>query len=210
MFNADTLTLREFVMREPLPLVTIQGAVLEFLQERDDVVLFGAQAVNAYVAEPRMTQDIDLMSPRAEAIAEELRSYLSQRFHIALRVRTVAEGKGFRLFQVQKSGNRHLVDLRLTESLPDSQRIGGILVLSPIELIVSKVISYCQRRGKPKAGTDWRDLAFLLLEFPDLKTESGLVAARLQSMTTNAAVLESWRDLVSQDLQAESEDDEFI
>jgi hypothetical protein len=210
MFNADTLTLREFVMREPLPLVTIQGAVLEFLQERDDVVLFGAQAVNAYVAEPRMTQDIDLMSPRAEAIAEELRSYLSQRFHIALRVRTVAEGKGFRLFQVQKSGNRHLVDLRLTESLPDSQRIGGILVLSPIELIVSKVISYCQRRGKPKAGTDWRDLAFLLLEFPDLKTESGLVAARLQSMTTNAAVLESWRDLVSQDLQAESDDDEFI
>lgn len=29
-------------MREPLPLAVIQGAVLDFLRNRDDVVLFGA------------------------------------------------------------------------------------------------------------------------------------------------------------------------
>ena len=59
MFGADVLTFREFMMGESLPLATVQQAVLEFLQGRDDVVVFGAQAVNAYVSEPRMTQDFD-------------------------------------------------------------------------------------------------------------------------------------------------------
>lgn len=58
MLNAEVLTFREFVTHEPLPLSRIQGAVLEFLQGRDDAVLFGAQAVNAYVTEPRATQDV--------------------------------------------------------------------------------------------------------------------------------------------------------
>ena len=76
-------------MREPLPLATIHDSVLEFLRGRDDVVVFGATAVNAYVDEPRMTQDIDLMSTRARGLAEELREYLTERFHIAMRVRTM-------------------------------------------------------------------------------------------------------------------------
>src|SRR5437899_8337814 len=99
-------------MRETLPLATIQQAVLEFLRGRDDAVVFGAQAVNAYVNEPRMTQDIDLLSPRAEAFARELREHLSQRFQMAMRVRPIGDGRGYRLFQVRKSGNRHLVDVR--------------------------------------------------------------------------------------------------
>lgn len=63
-------------MREPLPLAAVHEAVLEFLRGRNDVVVFGAMAVNAYVSEPRMTQDIDLMSSRAADLAEELRDYL--------------------------------------------------------------------------------------------------------------------------------------
>jgi hypothetical protein len=54
MFDAGVLTFLEFMMREPLPLATLQNAVLEFLRDRDDVVVFGAQAVNAYVDEPRI------------------------------------------------------------------------------------------------------------------------------------------------------------
>jgi hypothetical protein len=108
----DMLTFQEFIMQAPLPLATLQNAVLEFLRDRDDIVVFGAQAVNAYVGEPRMTQDIDLLALRAEEVAEELRTYLSQRFHIAVRVREVGEGRGYWLYQVQKGGNRHLVDLR--------------------------------------------------------------------------------------------------
>src|SRR5215467_4635710 len=110
MLNAGALTFQEFVVREPLPLATIHEAVLEFLRGRDDTVVFGATAVNAYVSEPRMTQDIDVMSTRAAELAEELRSFLNERFHIAIRIREVAKGRGYRLFQLQKTGIRHLVD----------------------------------------------------------------------------------------------------
>ena len=92
MFSADVLTFREFMMGEPLPLATLQQAVLEFLRWRDDVVVFGAQAVNAYVNEPRMTQHLDLLSTDADVVAQELCAYLRQRFHIAVRVRRVRAG----------------------------------------------------------------------------------------------------------------------
>lgn len=156
-------------MSETLPLATLQEAVLEFLRGREDAVVFGAQAVNAYVPEPRMSQEIDLMSPRATELAEELRAHLSNTFHIAVRVREVAEGRGYRLYQIQKSGNRHLVDIRLVATLPPSRRIAEVLVATPEELIALKVIAYHMRRGQPKSGTDWRDIAMLLLAFPDLK-----------------------------------------
>ncbi len=87
MFGTDMLAIQEFVTPEPLPLSTIQSAVLEFLRGRDDVVLFEAQAVNAYVPEPRMAQDIDLISVRAAELTAELRTYLSQKFFVAIRIR---------------------------------------------------------------------------------------------------------------------------
>ncbi|MGH2520876.1 MAG: nucleotidyl transferase AbiEii/AbiGii toxin family protein [Anaerolineales bacterium] len=209
MFSPGVLTFQEFVMQESLPLATIQNAVLEFLRGRDDVVVFGAQAVNAYVAEPRMTQDIDLISPRAPELAQELHDYLSGQFHIAVRVREIGEGRGYRLYQVQKSGNRHLVDVRRVETLPAAQRIGEVLVIAPVDLIATKVVSYHQRRGHPKSGTDWRDLAMLLLTFPDLKRDPGPVTGRLQAMAASPEVLAAWQELVAQEIKPAEEDDEF-
>src|SRR5213082_2662288 len=189
MLNAGVLTFQEFVMHEPLPLASIHEAVLEFLRGRDDVVVFGATAVNAYVSEPRMTQDIDLVSTRATELAEEIREYLSERFHIAVRVRVIGAGKGYRLFQIQKPRNRHLVDVRNTASLPHAERIEDVLVVSPPELIAHKVISYHARRGQPKSGTDWRDLAMLLLAFPELKKEKGSVSEALKSIGASDEVM---------------------
>jgi hypothetical protein len=209
MFDSGILTFQEFAMGEPLPLATIQQAVLEFLRGRDDVVVFGAQAVNAYVSEPRMTQDIVLLSTRAAEFVEELRSYLSQRLRIAVRVRQVSEGRGFRLFQVRKAGNRHLVDVRSVETLPATQRIAQILVMAPADLVASKVISYAQRQGNPKAGTDWRDLAMLLLAFPELKDEASPVTERLTTAGATPVVMAVWRELVAQEIQPADEDDEF-
>ncbi len=80
-------------MREQVPLATIHDAVLEFLRGRDDAVVFGAQAVNAYVGEARMSQDIDLISTRAVELAEELREHLSGRFHITVRESVIGAGK---------------------------------------------------------------------------------------------------------------------
>jgi hypothetical protein len=209
MFNAGVLTFREFAMSETLPLSTIQNAVLEFLRDRDDAVVFGAQAVNAYVDEPRMTQDVDLMSERAAELAEELREHLNQLFHIAVCVRKIGEGRGYRLYQVHKPRNRHLVDLRAVETLPAAQRIADVLVMSPADLIASKVISYHQRRGTPKSGTDWRDLAMLLLTFPELKCDPGPVTDRLLAANVDAAILDVWRELVQQEIQMADEEDEF-
>lgn len=190
-------------MGEPLPLATIQNAVLEFLRDRNDAVVFGAQAVNAYVDEPRMTQDIGLLSVHAEVLAQELRQYLGERFHIAMRVRRVSEG--YRLFQVRKAGNRHLVDIRPVEELPETRRIAQVLVVAPVELIAGKVIAYHQRRGQPKSGTDWRDLALLLLAFSEFKSDPEPVAARLRAAGAGSAVLKVWEELAGQEIRPEEE-----
>jgi hypothetical protein len=209
MFSADVLTFREFMMGEPLPLATLHNAVLEFLRERDDVVLFGAQAVNAYVPEPRMTQDLDLLSTHAEDVAQALCDYLRQRFRIAVRVRRVGGGRGLWIFQVRKAGNRHLVDLRRVEALPGAERIAGVLVMAPAALIASKVIAYQQRRGQPKSGTDWRDLALLLLTFPDLKRAAGPVVDELHAAGASPEVLAVWYDIVAQEIRPAEEDEEW-
>ncbi len=207
MLNDEVLTFQEFVTHEPLPLSKIQGAVLEFLQGRDDAVLFGAQAVNAYVSEPRATQDVDILSTRAADFAEELRLHLSERFHIAVRVREVAGGKGIRIYQVRKEGNRHLVDVRPVTEFPSNEVFEDINVLSPVELIASKVTSYISRFGKSKSWTDRRDLTVLLLRFPDLKKSEGHVAEALKRLDANEAAFEFWDELVASDLEIENDDE---
>lgn len=212
MFGDGALTFREFAMREPLPLATIHDAVLEFLCGRDDAALYGAQAVNAYVDEPRMTQVVDLLSPRAAELAEEVRDFLHQRFQFAVRIRRVAGGVGYRLYQVRPPKNRHLVDIRQVPVLPPTQRVDDVLVLTPAELIASKVLALAQRRGRPKSGTDWRDLGVLLLAFPDLKEHAGPVRQRLDAAVSAGAdptVFDTWQDLVSQEILPEQEDDGF-
>ena len=81
--------------------------------------------------------------------------------------------------------------------------------MEPVELIASKVIFYHQRRGKPKAGTDWRDLAMLLLTFPELKGDRGPVTDWLQAAGADPAVMAVWKELVATEIQPADEDDEF-
>jgi len=140
MFREGVLTFREFAMKESLPLATVQGAVLEFLRGRD-------------VDAPRMTQDVAILSPRASELAKELRDFLNERLHIAVRIRKVQQGKGIRVYQVQKPKNRHLVDLRPIDDLPPTKRIAQILVVAPEELIAGKVRAYHVRRGKDPSQT---------------------------------------------------------
>ena len=81
--------------------------------------------------------------------------------------------------------------------------------MSPPELIAHKVIAYHARRGQPKAGTDWRDLAMLLLTFPDLKQESGAVSEALKSVGANEEAMRTWSELVAQELIEPEDDGEF-
>ena len=207
--NAGVLTLQEFAMAEELPLAVIQAAVLEFLRDRPDVVIFGAQAVNAWVSEPRMTQDIDLLSLQAAELAEAVRQLLATQFQIAVRIRAVKTGLGYRVYQLRKTGNRHLVDIRQVDTLPPAESIEDLLVIAPAALIAYKVVALHQRQGKPKAGTDWRDIAMLLLAFPELKADPGPVTTALQALRASAPVMAVWQDLVQQDIQPLDEEEDF-
>ncbi|MEX0611683.1 MAG: nucleotidyl transferase AbiEii/AbiGii toxin family protein [Pirellulales bacterium] len=194
-------------MNEPLPKGTIQQAVIDFLKDRDDAAIFGAMAVNAYIDERRMTEDVDIVCSRAKEIAEELRRHLSDQFHIAVRIRKVRDEIGFRLYQIAKPKNRHLVDVRPVESLPPTQRIEGVLVVTPVEVIAGKVISCVRRKGKPKSFTDRRDLAHMLLRFPELKVNGGAVEKRLSDQGADEKTLAFWRELVAEEILAEEEED---
>ena len=145
----------------------------------------------------------------ADVVAQELCAYLRQRFHIAVRVRRVRAGRGLRVFHMRKAGNRHLVDLRSVETLPTAERLAGTLVMAPAELVASKVIAYHQRRGQPKAGTDWRDLAMLLLKFPALKSDPGPVGERLHAAGAAPGVLAEWKALIAQEIRPAVDDDDF-
>jgi hypothetical protein len=209
MFGDGSLTFREFITHEPVPLATIHDAVLGFLRGRTDAVLFGAHAVNAYVDESRMTQDVDILSPRAPELAEELRVHLSERFQIAVRVRTVANGLGYRLYQVRKPKNRHLVDVRRVDSLPPHQMVEQIQVVPPAELISQKVKSMISRSGTAKRITDLADIHRLLLALPEFKATEGPVADRLRATGAPGAALEAWREIVAQEIIAENDEDGY-
>lgn len=209
MFNAATLAFSEFMRREPVPLAAIQEALFEFLRGRNDAVLFGAQAVNAYVGEPRATEDVDLLSTRAPELAGEIRAHLSERFHIAFRIREIGAGRGYRVFQLRKGGNRHIADIRPVPAIPPFKRIARVRVLAPADLIATKLIAYHARRGQPKSGTDWRDLALLLLAFPGLKDDPTEVAKRLDAAGAGARVLQAWRKLAAAPIEPPRPDEEF-
>jgi hypothetical protein len=194
-------------MGESLTLATIHDALLEFLRRRDDAVLFDAQAVNAYVDESRMTQDVDILSTRAAELAEELRTHLADRFHIAVRIRSVAAGMGFRIYQLREPKNRHLADIRQVAQFPPTQLIAEVRVLMPEELIAQKVLSCCRRHGQPKGDTDQRDLKMLLLAYPKLKSEMGPVMDRLRANGAETAAIEEWKQLVASDIRAEDSEE---
>ena len=196
-------------MRERIPLATVQDAVLEFLRGRDDAAVFGAQAVNAYVDEPRMTQDVDILSTRAAELAKELRSFLHDRFQMAVRVRSVAQGAGYRLYQVRKPKNRHLVDVRSVRELPACNRLRKVLILTPAELIGRKVVSMISRLKTPKGLMDGADLRRLLLTFPELKAEEGPVCEALRGMQAPGEAFDAWRDLVGEEILPEDEEAGF-
>jgi len=206
IFKDRSLTFREFAMKEAVPLAEIQQFVLEFLCDREDAAVFGAQAVNAYVDEPRMSQDVGILTLNAERLAEEIRAGLNLRFNIAVRVRSVPSGLGYRVYQLQKPNNRHLVDIRSVVKLPPCQRVERILVPIPAELISQKVISMTNRSKTAKGMTDVADLRRLLLAFPTLKTKEGLVLDALRSASASPLATTAWSELVAQEIERESDE----
>jgi hypothetical protein len=99
------------------------------------------------------------------------------------------------------------VDVRPVDSLPPAQRIEGVLVVTPVEVITGKVISCVRRKGKPKSFTDRRDLAHMLLRFPEFKVPNGVVEQRLVAQGADAKTLDFWRELVAEEIIPEEDDE---
>ena len=205
--NDLPLTFREFMTNESLPLAEIHQVVLRFLRGRSDVVLFGAQAVNAYVDVPRMTQDVDVMALGGAAFSDELRLHLHVELKIAVRVRSVASGKGYRVYQLRSPANRHLVDIRQVDSLPAYQLIDDIRVVDPVSLLALKVISMTERSNTPKGLTDKADLMRLLIAFPEFKIKDSPVLHVLQSLEAKAVAFDGWNSMVNQVIEPDQEDE---
>ena len=193
------LTLREFMTRESLPLASIFREILVYLRTRPDAVVFGAHAVNAYAEPERMTADIDLLSTDAAGLAEDLRRLLSDRFHIAVRVREPVTG-GFRVYQLREPKNRHLVDVRQIPILPSHRELEGVRVVAPAELAAMKAISMTTRAGQEKGLSDRLDLHRLLRAFPDLRENEGTVSEIMQAMGAADAAVTGWLDVVRRPL----------
>jgi hypothetical protein len=192
------------MMQESLPLATIFHEVLSFLTTRDDAVVFGAHAVNAYCDPPRMTADIDLLSTDASLLANDLRSLLSNSFQIAVRVREVVEG-GFRVYQLRKPKNRHLVDVRQVAALPAFRQIDSVRVIEPADLAALKAIAIAARSGHEKGLSDRLDLHRLLRTFPELRTENGPVPLCLSARRAGIEAFGAWREVASQPLQSDED-----
>jgi hypothetical protein len=194
------LTLREFMTDEPVPLATIFREILSFLATREDSVVFGAHAVNAYCEPERMTADIDVLCTAASRLADDVCTLISDRFRIAVRVREVVPG-GFRVYQLRKPKNRHLVDVRQVAQLPPFREIGRVRVVEPAELAAMKSIAIAARKGQEKGLSDRLDLHRLLRAFPELRAETGPVPARLAAVGADPAALAAWREVVQAPLE---------
>jgi hypothetical protein len=190
---------------EELPLAIVFREVLTFLGTQDNAVIFGAHAVNAYCEPERMTADIDVLSTDGLDLAEKIRALLSSKFHIAARVREVVPG-GFRIYQVRKPKNRHLVDVRQVSQLPTFRLIESVRVIAPEDLAAMKAIAMAARKGQEKGLSDTLDLHRLLRAFPDLRSEQGLVPNRLQDLGGDAAAFAAWRDVARAPLDIDDSD----
>ena len=200
------ITFREAMANEPTPLAFVFREVLLFLAHRGDVVLFGSHAVNAYVDDERLTQDIDILALRGARLAEEIRDLLAGKFHIATRVREAVPGIGCRVYELRKPKNRHLVDVRQVAQLPTAVDVEGVPVLNPPELVAMKVLGMAERLGRPKAGTDRVDIQRLLLRFPELKSVEGVVSERLRELGASPTTLELWEGVATEPLEPDRDD----
>jgi len=82
-----------------------------------------------------------------------------------------------------------------------------VQVLSPVELICSKVQSMVGRPQTAKGLIDAADLRRLLLAFPELKSEAGSVRDRLVELGASVAEMAAWTDAVL--LEILPEEDEY-
>lgn len=195
MLTDGPLTLTEFSMHENVPLASVFRLVFTILGNRPDAVVYGSQALNEYVKPPRMTEDVDIFSLNATDLAETLRVAINNTFHIAIRIRRSADGRGLRLYQTSKSNRRHLIDIRPTAELPPAHRTeSGVAVVTPPVLAAMKVIASVSRADLLTREQDVLDTRRLLETFPVLRNDP-TVEEHLRHFGATKVAFQRWFEL---------------
>ena len=81
--------------------------------------------------------------------------------------------------------------------------------MAPADLIAAKVMACHQRQGQPKSGTDWRDVAMLLLAFPELKRERSPVFDCMKAAGAARGALTLWKQFATQEIRPADEDEAY-
>jgi hypothetical protein len=82
-------------------------------------------------------------------------------------------------------------------------------VLTPVELLASKIESMVGRAKTAKGLMDAPDIPQLLFALPDLKTPERSVTERLQRSSAPAKLLKARRSIVAEDIRPDDEHDEL-
>jgi len=153
---------------EPLPLATIHEAVLEFLRNRNDAALFGAQAVMLTWMSRRMT-GWDILSTPPVIWPRKLRGHLAKAF--------TSPHEFAKWPRERDSASINFASQRIA-----TWRCAGRLMrFPPTQLVAEDARAHAggidraksdwpttRGRANRKGGTDSRDLMLLLLAFPHL------------------------------------------
>jgi hypothetical protein len=175
------LTAREYTMNEPLPLIKVHEAILDFCRGRRDVCVFGAQATNLHTNVPRMTQDVDIMAAEPEAFARDLAEHLRRQFPnlMAARVRAVKRAGrvlGYRVYQKrgeEAGANRHLADVRVLDVPVDELVVEGDVQYTGAKLTMAmKSAAAAVRSNLAKRLMDSADLARLMAARPEITVDT--------------------------------------
>jgi len=68
---------------------------------------------------------------------------------------------------------------------------------------------FAMREPLPLSTIHGAVLQFLLLAFPNLKSESGTVSEELKALGVNEEIMRAWYELVSEEINQPSEEEEF-
>jgi hypothetical protein len=101
-----------------------------------------------------------------------------------------------------------LADLRLADiDLGEPVVVDGIRYTSPADTLAMKVCALGKRRFAPKGATDLADARRLLLAFPELRVERGIVSDRIGRIGEPDA-LDVWRELLLEPVVSDEDVDE--
>lgn len=209
MFGDGSLSFQEFIAKEPHPIWVVQDVIFEALENRVDVVMTGSHAVNAYVDEARWAEDVDVLARDTKAVAQQLADYIEARLPMELEVTHAVKRDALIVRQANRDRGRRFVHVHEVAEFPAYRVIQGVRVLEPAITVAHKMLTLARRWSSATAGIDRRDVAYMLLAFPEFKNMEGPVSDAFAELEASPKTMELWKEIVEAPLLPEDDDEGY-